>query len=148
VLLPNEKVLYRTHRHWIVFGPVMVWAMITLILWMTIGIFQWVSFLVLLLTLIIGGFNFINYQMSELAVTNMRVIVKVGFVARYSLETTLQNIASIGVGQSVLGRLLGYGTLNVCDTGNVHSPFSYIENPLEFRKAFLSQVDKRFPVPE
>ncbi len=85
--------------------------------------------------------------MSELAVTNMRVLVKVGFISRTSLETNLQNIATISVEQSILGRILKYGTLCIYDTGWMRSPFAFIDNPFEFRKAVQSQIDMRFPPP-
>ncbi len=146
-LLPNEKILYRTHRHWIVFFHVIVWVLLTFFVVYAMGFNSGFTWIISTFTLIAFFYAFIDYQLSELAVTNMRVLVKVGFIARSSLETNLQNIATISVDQSVLGRILGYGTLNIYDTGWMRSPFSFITDPFEFRRIVQTQIGDRFPPP-
>jgi len=59
----------------------------------------------------------IERRTSEFAVTNKRVLIKTGLVRRHSLETLLSKIESIGVAQSILGRILGFGTIVISGNG-------------------------------
>ena len=80
---------------------------------------------------------------SEFAITNKRVLIKVGLVRRHSLELLLQKVEGIGVDQSVMGRILGYGTITVSGVGGTKESFRMISDPLEFRRqvqASLSAV--------
>src|SRR6202034_3784582 len=71
---------------------------------------------------------------SEFAITNKRVLIKVGLVRRHSLELLLSKVEGIGVDQGVLGRILGYGTITVSGVGGTKEAFRTISNPLEFRR--------------
>ena len=73
----------------------------------------------------------------EYVITNRRVIIKKGLIARYTLEMNLQKIETVGVDQSILGRILGYGCITVIGTGGTREEFHYLKNPIEFRKAFM-----------
>jgi len=77
---------------------------------------------------------FIERTTSEFAVTSKRVLIKVGFIRRHSLELLLHKVEGIGVDQGIVGRLLGYGMITVSGTGGTVEPFQTIENPLEFRR--------------
>lgn len=144
-LLSDEKIIFRTTRHWVVFLPVVLWLVLTLLVAYFSGFTNILTIILGALTLITLFLSWINFKMSELAVTNLRVLVKIGWVGRYSLETNFQNIATISVDQSILGRLLGYGTINIYDTGSQRSPFAYIAHPFKFRKAVQEQLEKRYP---
>jgi uncharacterized membrane protein YdbT with pleckstrin-like domain len=110
-LLSGENVVYEAKLHWIIF--ISMRAVLTLFL----------APLVETLT-------------SEFAITNKRVIIKVGFISRKTLEMNLQKIESITVDQTILGRILGYGTIMVIGTGGTKEPFCNIVAPLEFRKQY------------
>ena len=71
---------------------------------------------------------------SEFAVTNKRVLIKVGLIRRHSLELLLQKVEGIGVDQTLTGRILGYGTITVTGTGGTRESFQRISRPLEFRR--------------
>ncbi len=109
-LMAGEQVTHRTRLHWTVF--VSLKALLTL----------FISPLVARAT-------------SEFAVTNRRVIIKVGLVSRKTVELNLEKVESIGVEQSVLGRILGYGTIVVVGTGGTKEPFLHIADPMGFRRA-------------
>lgn len=76
------------------------------------------------------------YFCTELAITNRRIIVKVGFISRYTNEINLDRVESIQVGQSILGRMLNYGTIVVNGTGSGHAPIRGISDPIAFRKKY------------
>jgi len=53
---------------------------------------------------------------TEIAVTNRRIIVKRGLIWRQSMEMNLNKVESVYVAQSILGRLLNYGNVDVLGT--------------------------------
>ena len=66
-----------------------------------------------------------RYASTELAVTNKRVI---GLIERKTVE-------------SVLGRLLNYGTVVISGTGIHSAPFTGIADPLTLRRHFMTAAD-------
>ena len=70
---------------------------------------------------------------TELAVTDRRVIYKSGIFARHTLEMNRSKVESVDVDQSLLGRLLGFGTITVRGTGGSLEPIRMISDPLTFR---------------
>jgi uncharacterized membrane protein YdbT with pleckstrin-like domain len=137
-LMVGEKVVYRAKLHWVVF----LWAAIFLFI-AIIGFANGsgtVGGLFIFLAALTGFFSFISYSTSEFGVTNKRVLVKVGWIRRHSLETLLTKVEGIGVDQGILGRILGYGTIVVTGTGGTKEPFHKIDAPLEFRKRVQEQI--------
>jgi uncharacterized membrane protein YdbT with pleckstrin-like domain len=142
-LLPDEQIQYRAHLHRLIyFWPVLTAAVAivgTVAGRNTPGI--WVTSLVVLAVAGIGlGRKMLLRRTSEFAVTDKRVVIKVGWVRRRTLETMLGKIEGVGVDQTIAGRILGYGTLTVTGTGGTHEQFSMIASPLEFRKQVQTQI--------
>jgi uncharacterized membrane protein YdbT with pleckstrin-like domain len=77
--------------------------------------------------------KFIKRWTTELAVTDRRVIYKERLIARRTLEMNRSRVESVDVYQSILGRLLGYGTITLRGTGGSGEPMPNIEHPLTFR---------------
>jgi len=82
----------------------------------------------------------IRYRTSEFAVTSRRVLVKVGFLRRYTVELWLGKIEGISVDQPVLGRILDYGTIVITGTGGTREIFRDIADPLELRRRVQASV--------
>ena len=97
---------------------------------------DWIIFVSLkaILTLFIAPL--IAVATSEFAITNKRIIIKVGLISRHTLEMNLSKIESVNIIQSILGRMLGYGTIVVIGTGGTKEPFAGISDPMAFRKKF------------
>ena len=110
-LTSGENVLYETRHHWMIFFS--LYALFTL----------WIGPLV-------------SWFSDEFAVTNKRIVAKVGVVSRRTLEMNAEKVESVNVSQTVLGRILGYGTITVIGTGGTKQPLRFISRPLDFRKAF------------
>jgi uncharacterized membrane protein YdbT with pleckstrin-like domain len=64
-----------------------------------------------------------------MAVTNKRIIIKVGFLTKRTIELFLAKVESVGVEQTLLGRMMGYGSITVRGTGGTNEPFSHVANP-------------------
>jgi len=101
---------------------------------------HWIAFLSLRGILTLGLLPLIARWTSEFVITNKRVIVKVGLIYRHTLELNLQRVESVSVDQSIVGRVLGYGTITIIGTGGTREPFHRIADPLEFRKAVEEQL--------
>ena len=64
------------------------------------------------------------------------MIVKTGLISRKTLEMNLNKIESVNVDQSIMGRMLDYGTITIIGTGGTRESFPNIGNAVEFRKRF------------
>jgi len=113
-LITGEQVVYEAHLHWIIFYSLRS-----------------------LLTLVI--LPLIDRWTSEFAITNKRVIMKVGLIRRKALEMNLSKIESVNVDQTIMGRILGYGAITIIGTGGTRESFHRISKPMEFRRVFQEQ---------
>ena len=93
-----------------------------------------------LIAIIWAASAFIRFKTAEFGITNKRVLVKVGFIRRTSLETLLTKVEGIQINQGIMGRILNYGTIIVKGTGGTSNPFHKIEAPFEFRKKVQEQI--------
>jgi uncharacterized membrane protein YdbT with pleckstrin-like domain len=72
---------------------------------------------------------------TEIAVTDRRVIVKRGLIRRSTIEINANRIESVAAEQSIMGRLLNFGTLIVRGTGAGIEPIPKVAEPLALRAA-------------
>jgi uncharacterized membrane protein YdbT with pleckstrin-like domain len=138
-LLPDEHVVYRAELHWIVFARAILMLVVGLVLLFVPRIGQ-AGLVVLLLGVVMLVAPFVAYRTTELGVTNKRVIVKTGLVRRRTLELLLRQVEAISVDQSLLGRLLGFGSITLTGTGGVREVFHRVREPLELRRRIHGQV--------
>jgi len=156
-LLEGETIVYETRLHWIMLaGPVLLAVMFALT---GIGMFVLSAratgdksaahgptmilgavFFAVALVFIVRGILLRNA--TEMTVTNKRVFIKVGLAARRTVELLLSRVESIGVEESVMGRMFGYGSVIVHGTGGTPEVFNRIAHPLEFRTQVQQQIEK------
>ena len=156
-LNPGERVLYATHLHWIVLlRSIIIETILTagglaMIIWAVAykhtergqGQAAGIAGLILIvLGSIVLGTALIRRNSTEMAVTNKRIIIKVGFLTKRTIELFLAKVESVGVEQTLLGRMMGYGSLTVRGTGGTNEPFSHVANPLEFRRQVQHQIEE------
>ena len=79
---------------------------------------------------------------AEFAVTNKRVIFKTGVIRRKTAEMFLNKIESVGVDQTIGGRIFSYGSIVLHGTGGSTEPFVMIGHPLELRRQVQEQIGK------
>lgn len=87
--------------------------------------------------LVLWAIAYVRIKSTEIAVTTRRLIVKHGLVSRTTIEINIHKVESLQVDQSVLGRLLDFGTLVIAGTGTSHAPIVGIAAPMAFRRAFI-----------
>ncbi|HEV2386925.1 MAG TPA: PH domain-containing protein [Candidatus Acidoferrales bacterium] len=153
-LAPGETLVYKTGCHWIV----MFWPLLG---GLVLGFFGFALFAggwmatrksasyqgaivggaiaVVAAAALIGG-GIIRRAATEVAVSNKRVLIKRGLLSRRSIEVLLPKVESIGVEESLLGRMLGYGTVIVRGTGGTLETFDKIAHPNELRRQIQQQT--------
>ena len=136
-LLPGEQVVYKAHLHRIIFVKSLLVIAVGLLL---LALEPRVGGIVILVGLILALPAFIRYKTSEFGMTTKRVVIKVGFVRRRTVELLLRQIEAISVDQSLMGRMMSFGTITISGTGGVREVFTGVAAPLDFRHQIQSQT--------
>ena len=146
-LLPGETIVYRAHVHWKVFMLPAFFALSALVLIVAsfvipvIGLgFAITGCILLAPAVIIGIERWIRYSASEFAVTERRVLIKVGVIRRHSVEILLEKVEGIGVEQTVPGRLFNFGSIIITGTGGTRETFHEMSAPMEFRRQVQARI--------
>ena len=140
-LMPGEQIEYRANLHWLVFLLPILLFIPGIWLFFVGGDIARVFALILIAGALVTALGpVIERRTSEFAVTNKRVVIKKGLIRRHSLETLLSKIEGIGVAQSILGRILGFGTIVISGTGGSKEPFHKIADPMMFRRRVQEQI--------
>lgn len=162
-ILPDEKILYRTKKHYIIFFRPVVWTLATIAILFypshaffqndtTAALFylnhptQILGVLFAFIMLLSWANAWLIYSVSEYAVTTNRILMREGFFAKHINETRIATIANVNIVQGPVGQLLGFGTVVIKTFGGNDDPFIEIPNPLEFKKQLeiqLNQLQKR-----
>jgi uncharacterized membrane protein YdbT with pleckstrin-like domain len=142
VLQPGETVMYATHLHWILYLRAVVLLALSLACVVASGdvgpsavamAIEIAAGVLALLAAIAGLSALIRRTTTEFAITDRRVIYKTGILRRHTMEINRSKVETVGVDQSILGRILGYGTVVVRGTGGSFEPIPFIGEPLRFR---------------
>jgi uncharacterized membrane protein YdbT with pleckstrin-like domain len=145
-LLPGETVSYRTRLHWKVYllpGFLVLLVLLPLTILALSSDLKILALAPALATIAVIGFAWLRRRGSEFAVTNKRVIIKLGVLTTRSIELLLPKVEGIAVEQSLTGRLFGYGGIVVTGSGGTKEPFEGIQSPLDFRQAVQAATDSR-----
>ena len=139
-LLPDEHVVYRTALHWIIFIRPVLLVLAGVVLLLAFHHVPFVGAPVVLLGVLLLFSPLVAYSSTEFGVTNKRMIVKIGFIRRRTLELRLRQVEALSVDQSLMGRTLNYGTITLSGTGGVREVFQRVRDPLELRRRIQGQV--------
>ena len=131
-LIEGERIIHRARVSW--------WSQFGLVL---LGIVT----LVIVVGLVFLVMAWIKVRSTEIAITNRRVIAKFGFVKRDTVEINLDKVEALRVDQSVMGRILNYGTLYITGTGSSVEPIPNIADPLVFRRKFMEATNRPLTSP-
>lgn len=153
-LLQNEKLLYAVRPHWIIFswgfwsmvGAVYLRLFLDLpLLNMSLYTTYTVREVFAIALFLLGAYwflqAFIYYKNAEYGVTDKRVLVKIGWIHRESLELMLDKVEGVLVDQSIWGRIMGYGMITIIGTGGTKDSYPFIPHPLRFRKEVQQAVE-------
>jgi uncharacterized membrane protein YdbT with pleckstrin-like domain len=137
VLQPGEQVRYEAAIHWVGYLNGLAWLLAAFIVWMVTPTAWRGGFVIeaIIIVLIACGVVMLarawfNWWITEIAVTNRRVIYKRGFISRSTAEMHMDKIESVKIDQSVLGRILDYGKVTVLGTGTGTESLGKIDEPI------------------
>lgn len=130
-LLSNENIIYEGKIHWIIYANAVILALFALFL-------LFFSLKIAFVILVFSAVLFIRAKIiifsSQMVLTNLRTIAKIGLIRRETIELNHSKVESYKVDQSILGRILNYGAVSIIGTGGSMLKIAYISNPLAFRK--------------
>jgi uncharacterized membrane protein YdbT with pleckstrin-like domain len=141
ILEPGESVTHVTRTHWLVYLPAIFLLLLGIVV---LASSSYVSAdfapvpkiagaMLIMLAAISWLPAFIRRWTTELAVTNRRIVFKSGLFRRHTMEMNMSKVESVDVDQSVMGRILDYGTVTIRGTGGGIEPMRNIANPIAFR---------------
>jgi uncharacterized membrane protein YdbT with pleckstrin-like domain len=104
----------------------------------TAGTINIIVLVVLVLAVCLAFKAWFDQWITEIAVTNRRVIYKRGFIKRYTAEMNMDKVESVIVTQSILGRMLNYGTIHVRGTGEGIEHLHDVWAPLSLRNCIIA----------
>ena len=146
VLQPGEKIIMVGRLSWIVYHRAILLLIVGVILIVLERNFWGETIVIPVTAVLFGALAIITAihawflrWITEIAVTERRVIYKRGFINRHTIEMNMDKVATVDADQSVLGRLFNYGTVTVQGTGMSFEPLRRIESPLALRNAIIAK---------
>jgi uncharacterized membrane protein YdbT with pleckstrin-like domain len=148
ILQPGETVLYRGKLHWIIYGSAIFAAVVAVVLAAVaaagatpeIAPFAWIAAAIAIaIALISAARAWFDQWITEIAVTNFRVVYKKGFIRRHTTEMNMEKVESVTIDQPFWGRLLGYGTVHVLGTGEGIEHLHRVDRPIALRNAIVAR---------
>ena len=143
ILQPGENIACRVRLHWIVYWRGIALGLAAVAI-SVVGVLQRdrtmheglfaLAGLTCLAGLIIALRAWIGIVTTEIVVTDRRIIYKTGLIGRNTVEMNLAKVESVLVKQSLLGRMLDYGTLIVRGVGAGIEPVKNLAAPLDFHR--------------
>lgn len=134
-LSQGERIQYEARVAWAAYFPLIAFC-IVFSLPLAVNV-PWVFGL----DFVIIGYVWLVVTTTELAVTDRRVVAKVGLISRTAVEIPLAKVESVSINQTVVGRLLGYGSVVLHGTGGNITPFKNIADPMALRKAATQAIE-------
>lgn len=138
-LMKDEQIIYRASIHWSVYLWTFIWTILCVYISLVHRNLLGVLFGFLAIVSLCQAVLY--KKTSEYVVTNKRLILKRGIISRKSVESMLTKCEGVLLEQSILGRVLGYGTL-IVTTGGVTTKFPKIKDPVIFRNYINYQIDE------
>jgi uncharacterized membrane protein YdbT with pleckstrin-like domain len=143
----NENVLVLERQHWFVWVPRLIFCLIL------IAVISAISVLAAPFTSGIGMFGlvlnvipvwmflrvFLDWVNETYIVTNRRIIQTEGVVNKSVIDSSLEKINDVVLSQSVLGRIMDYGNLEILTGSELGlNKLERIQSPVKFKIAMLN----------
>lgn len=144
-LLPDERIHCRTKKHLILFFYPVVLTILSVFATAYMQDNPLLTKLVLapwVVTGLLWAHVLLDYLSSDYAVTDRRVMMREGFFIRHANEMRLSTISQVNIDQSLIGQILGYGTVSIHGFGAVDS-YPLIARPYEFQRSVQLQMDQQ-----
>jgi membrane protein YdbS with pleckstrin-like domain len=159
----DEELLAELRPHWIfLFGPLFssigVWVAIIVLLVLWHNPPGWTNYAILIIAVIPGLWllgRYIRWRSYDVALTSTRILVRQGILGRDTVQLRLQRITEVNIGQELIERLLGTGSLIIDVQGEDDSmTLEYMRKPAIVQRVINSQINEivgggeREPIPQ
>ena len=148
VLQPGEQVRHISSIHWIVYWPGVAVAVLAVIAcWLSetqrlTGFWRYTAYALAVVAVVLLIQQWFQWWVTEIAVTNRRVIYKKGLIRRQTNEMNMDKVESVQIDQSILGRMLDYGDVTILGTGEGFEALRNIASPIELRNSITGTTHK------
>ncbi len=146
----NERIVFRVRKHPIV----LLWPFtlsIGLVILIMIGIQYAMGThpklalplaAIILLPLAISAYQYLKWKHKEYVVTTHRVIHLLGIINKRMVDSSLEMVNDVVLGQSIIGRMLDYGDVEILTASEIGvNDLHSIRAPLRFKIAMLDQKE-------
>jgi uncharacterized membrane protein YdbT with pleckstrin-like domain len=151
-LLPGERILASSSRHWIVLlRPIAATVLAMAIAWGVLLLVPVASEIKLFLVLAVAlaGLGIINlyywaWRAHEYVLTDQRVILNEGILSKFSRSIAIDRIQDLTTFQGVWGRAWGFGDIELESAGRESAEvLSTVPHPQQLRNAIFAQIEAR-----
>lgn len=155
LLAPGEIVLHRTLRHWVVLlrwvGSALVLAALGAVMASLYGFGGWqgasigalVGLALFVFAVLVALPGIVRWATEVYLVTDRRVIRVAGVLRKQALDSGLAKVNDVRLTQTLSGRLLGFGTLEIITASESGiNRLEYLPRPAEFKKAMMGAENR------
>jgi uncharacterized membrane protein YdbT with pleckstrin-like domain len=152
----SEQIVLTTRQHWItIVGSLLINGFFFLLLWgiggvlavLAVAIFpMWVPLIVVGLLSLFPLWRLVSDWMhwwnDIYVVTNRRIIQAQGIINKHVIDSSLEKINDVVLTQSMLGRMLGYGNVEILTGSEIGvNLLKRITDPVHFKTEMLNQKE-------
>lgn len=152
-LLPGERILVSSSRHWVVLIRPVAATVLTVAVSLAILVLLPISRtelrLFLMLGVIVAGLAVLNlyywgWRAHEYVLTDQRVILNEGILSRFSRSIAIDRIQDLTTFQGLWGRAWGFGDIELESAGREGGEvLSTVPHPQQLRNAIFAQIEAR-----
>ena len=155
LLTEGETVVLRTRQHWLALlsrarNALLLWlaaiVLLVLVAWFNVSpgasrdIISAVALVLIALGLLIFIFRLWQWWAQDYMVTNRRLLKVTGILNKRSADSSLEKINDAILSQSVWGRMLNFGDLEILTAADqAVDRYHMLSGPKEFKKTMLTQ---------
>jgi len=152
----SEQIVLTTRQHWItIVGSLLINGFFFLLLWGIGGVlaFLAVAIFPLWIPLVVVGLlslfplwrlvaDLLHWWNDAFIVTNRRIIQAQGIINKHVIDSSLEKINDVVLTQSMLGRMLGYGDVEILTGSEIGvNLLKRITEPVRFKTEMLNQKE-------
>jgi uncharacterized membrane protein YdbT with pleckstrin-like domain len=151
-LLPGERILARSCRHWVVLlrpiATTVVALAVLLVILALVPIAGGLRLLLMLGAVLIGlvviNLYYWGWRAHEYVLTDQRVILNEGVISKFSRSIAIDRIQDLSTYQGLWGRTWGFGDIELESAGREGAELlSTVPHPQQLRNAIFGQIEAR-----
>jgi Na+-transporting methylmalonyl-CoA/oxaloacetate decarboxylase gamma subunit len=155
LLTEGEQIVLRSRQHWLALlsrarTGLLLWviglALLVAVVWFNVGtgpirdVISGVAIVMLVLGLLIFLFRVWQWWAQDYIVTNRRLLKVTGIMNKRSADSSLEKINDAILSQSIWGRMLNFGNLEILTAADQAVDRYYmLRDPKQFKKTMLTQ---------